>query len=235
MNTAPLSALNDAFVRCRDMDASLDERLAAYSSEVRRYLPDYADAVDRLVERLSRSGAGVTAPQPGDPMPTFVLPDENGRLVSLDHVLQNGPIAITFHRGHWCPWCRISGTALARVRRDITAAGGQVAAIMPERQKFAADFKVSTSYPFPVLTDLDNGYALSLNLAICVGADLERLLSSYGHALPDYQGNDGWMLPIPATFVVGRDGLVKARFIDPDFRRRMLVEELVAGLKAALA
>jgi len=43
------------------------------------------------------------------------------------------------------------------------------------------------------------------------------------------------MLPIPATFVVGRDGVVTARFIDPDFRRRMSVEELVAALKATFA
>lgn len=217
------------------MDASLDERLAAYSREVRKHLPAYADAVDGLVERLCRSGTGLAAPRPGDPMPAFVLPDESGRLVSLDSLLRNGPIAITFHRGHWCPWCRISGSALARVQRDIMAVGGQVVAIMPERQKFATDFKASTNYPFPVFTDVDNGYALSLNLAICVGADLERLLSSFGRSLPDYQGNDAWMLPIPATFVVGRDGVVTARFVDPDFRRRMSVEELVAALKAAFA
>ena len=52
-------------------------------------------------------------------------------------------------------------------------------------------------------------------------------------SLPDYQGNAAWMLPIPATFVVGRDGFVKARFVDPDFRRRMAVEELIGALKAA--
>jgi peroxiredoxin len=235
MTSAPLSALNDAFVRCRDMDASLDVRLEAYSSAVRKHLPAYADAVDRLIERLSRSGAGMTAPRPGDPMPAFVLPDESGRLVSLGSLLRNGPVAITFHRGHWCPWCRISGTALAQIHRDITDAGGRVVAIMPERQKFAANFKADTNYPFPVFTDLDNGYALSLNLAIWVGPDLERLLSSYSRSLPDYQGNDAWMLPIPATFVVGRDGIVTARFIDPDFRRRMSIDELVAALKASSA
>ena len=58
-------------------------------------------------------------------------------------------------------------------------------------------------------------------------------LTAIGRTLPDYQGNDTWMLPIPATFVVGRDGLVKARFVDPDFRRRMAVEELIAALKQA--
>jgi peroxiredoxin len=70
-------------------------------------------------------------------------------------------------------------------------------------------------------------------LAIWVGPDLERLLSSFGRSLPDYQGNDAWMLPIPATFVVSTDGRVAARFIDPDFRRRMSIEELLAALEAA--
>jgi peroxiredoxin len=233
MTAAPAEALAAAFVRSRDMDAALGERLEAYSNAVREFIPAYAEAVDQLVSRLSSSGAGLAAPRPGEPMPPFVLPDERGRLTSLESLLQNGPIAITFHRGHWCPWCRISASAMAQARRDIAAARGQIAAIMPERQRFAMEFKSNTKSPFPVFTDVDNGYALSLNLAIWVGPDLERLLSSFGRSLPDYQGNEAWMLPIPATFVIARDGIVTARYIDPDFRRRMSVEELIAALEAA--
>ena len=169
------------------MDAGLGERLEAYSNAVREFIPAYAEAVDQLVSRLSSSGAGLEAPRPGEPMPPFVLPDERGRLTSLESLLQNGPIAITFHRGHWCPWCRISASVMAQARRDIVAARGQIAAIMPERQRFAMEFKSNTKSPFPVFTDVDNGYALSLNLAIWVGPDLERLLSSFGRSLPDFR------------------------------------------------
>ena len=233
MTSLQLAALADAFVRCRDLDAPLNERLDAYSSAIRKLIPSYADAVDRLVARLSGNGAGASAPQPGEVMPAFVLPDETGRLTSLDSLLRDGPIAITFHRGHWCPWCRISASALAKVHSEIRGTGGHLAAVMPELQTFAAEFKSNTASPFPVLTDVDNGYALSLNLAIWIGPDLKELLSSFGRFLPEYQGNDAWMLPIPATFVVGRDGRVSARFVDPDFRRRMSVEELIAALQAA--
>ena len=82
-----------------------------------------------------------------------------------------------------------------------------------------------------MLTDLDNGYALSLNLAIWLGTEIERLLSDLDMA--GFHSNDGWVLPIPATFVVGRDGMVRARFVDPDFRRRMAIEDLLASLKDA--
>jgi len=233
MTSAALTALREVFLQCRDMDASLQERLDTYSHAVRQIIPSYANAVEGLINRLIDSGAGSGAPDVGDGMPPFILPDENGRLVSLKQLIERGPIAVTFHRGHWCPWCRISINALVRVHGKIAETNGQVVAIMPDRQPFAVEFKREASSPFPVLIDMDNGYALSLNLAIWIGLDLKRLLTSYGRILPDYQGNDAWMLPIPATFVVGRDGLIWARFIDPDFRRRMTVEELLDALKAA--
>ena len=233
MKADPRMALGAAFERCSTMDASLRERLEAYSDAVRDLVPAYAKAVDELVARLRGSGAGDSAPQIGSAMPGFMLPDETGRLIALEDLLRQGPAAITFHRGHWCPWCRISLAALSRAQGDIARIGAQVAAIVPETQEYAAEFKTRVDTPFQILTDIDNGYALSINLAIWVGSELQELLSSYGHSLPDYQANDGWMLPIPATFVVGRDGHVKARFIDPDFRKRASIEQLIGALEAA--
>jgi peroxiredoxin len=80
---------------------------------------------------------------------------------------------------------------------------------------------------------LDNGYALSLNLVIWLGEEMVRFISAAGLDIPKYQGNDSWMVPIPATFVVGRDGRVKARFVDPDYRKRMAIEDLISALRNA--
>jgi peroxiredoxin len=163
-------------------------------------------------------------------MPPFYLPDGQGKIVSLDELLALGPVAVTFHRGHWCPYCRISINALAQVHKEFAAEGSSVVAIMPDRQEFASDLKSVGAVPFPILTDIDNGYALSLNLAIWVGAEMQRLMTGR-QDLPNFQGNDSWMLPIPATFVVGTDGIIKARFVDPDYRKRMAIEELLAALR----
>lgn len=232
MTAKPLAeALEEAFQHCRDMDASLNGRLQALADAVRELGPTFAEAVDRLVSRLQQSGAGASAPGPGDPMPPFVLPDETGRLVSLEQLLSKGPAAVVFHRGHWCPYCRISAAALVQAQKEVEEKGGQIVAIMPDREAFAAELKSEAKAPFPVLTDVDNGYALSLNLAIWVGAEMERMIAQAGWNLPAYQGNDAWMLPIPATFVVGTDGRVKARFVDPDYRRRMAIEEMLEALR----
>src|SRR5690349_12533377 len=112
--TIVADALDEALRQCRDMDAAVNDRLACYAQAVHRLTPDFAAAVDRLVERLAKAGAGAAAPQPGEPMPPFTLPDEAGRMVSLEELLKQGPVAVTFHRGHWCPYCRININALVR-------------------------------------------------------------------------------------------------------------------------
>ena len=222
---------DEAFKRVRDMDASLDEQLRAFAEAARQRRPDFAEAVDRLVERLRRHGAGDAAPQAGEPIPPFVLPDDTGHMVSLDQLLTKGPVAVTFHRGHWCPYCRININALAQAHKDIAAEGGQIVAIMPDRQKFVAEFRSQSNVPFPILTDMDNGYALSLNLTIWVGAEMQKMMEGR-QDLPTFQGNSSWMLPIPATFVVGRDGYIKARFMDPDYRRPMAIADMLAALRS---
>jgi peroxiredoxin len=232
MTSIPLSeSLEEAFQHCRDMDASLNDRLKAFADAVRPLDPSFTGAVDRLIIRLQQSGAGAAAPGPGNPMPPFVLPDETGHLVSLEQLLSKGPAAVVFHRGHWCPYCRISTSALAQAQKEVQDQGSQIVAIMPDRQQFTTELKSEAKVPFPILTDVDNGYALSLNLAIWVGAEMERLMADAGWDLPIYQGNDAWMLPIPATFVVGTDGRIKARFVDPDYRKRMAIEDILNALK----
>jgi peroxiredoxin len=224
-------SFDEAFQRVREMDASLDEQLRTFADAARQRRPDFAAAVDRLVERLRRYGAGGTAPQAGEPMPPFVLPDDAGHMVSLDQLLTQGPVAVTFHRGHWCPYCRININALAQAHKDIAAEGGQVVAIMPDRQKFVAEFKSQSNVPFPILTDMDNGYAMSLNLTIWVGAEMQKMMEGR-QDLPTFQGNNSWMLPIPATFVVGRDGIIKARFMDPDYRKPMAIASVLTALRS---
>jgi hypothetical protein len=118
-------SLRAAFTHARNLNGSLAERLAVYSDAIRQLHSAYARAVDDFVARLNAGGAGVAAPQPGEPMPPFVLPDETGRLTSLADVTGNGPAVVMFHRGHWCPWCRVSFEALAHAY-ELAAARGKV-------------------------------------------------------------------------------------------------------------
>ena len=225
--------LEESFVRCRDLEAPLADRLQAFADELRRLDPRFAAAIDALVSRLAESHAGATAPKVGKPMPPFLLPDDQGRLVRLEDLLGKGPVALAFNRGHWCPYCRINVDALARAEKEVAAEHRHVAAIVPDRQKFAVWLRSEAKAPFPVLTDMDNGYAMTLDLAFYVGDELKHMMVSSGWDPSVSQGTDNWMLPIPATFIIGTDGIIHARFIDPDYRMRMAIEDLLAALRSA--
>ena len=68
---------------------------------------------------------------------------------------------------------------------------------------------------------LVSDYALSIGLMIWVGDRIRALYLKAGLDLSLFKRNEGWFLPIPATFLIGADGVVQARFADPDFRKRM--------------
>jgi peroxiredoxin len=152
-----------------------------------------------LPRRLIASSSGCVNMEPASPprsqgtLPPFVLPDDSGRMVSLHELLTQGPVAVTFYRGHWCPYCRININALAQAHHEIAAEGGQIVAIMPDLRKFVAEFRSESKVPFPILTDMDNGYALSLNLTIWVGAELQKLMEARRN-LPEFHGNSGCYL-----------------------------------------
>jgi peroxiredoxin len=231
----PATTLAEAFEQARSMDAPLSERLSAYARAIRDLNAPFAQAVDRLVGRLRAGSAIVASPKEGEPMPSFLLPDHMGRLVSLEELVASGPVVVTFARGHWCPYCRIAVSALAEIADDANAFGGQIVVIVPDRQSFTARLRAETSARFPILTDLDNGYALSLGLVFWVGEEMQKFMVA-GNVNPgESQGNNSWLLPIPATFIVGRDGIIKARHVDPDYRTRMEIDSVLEAVKLAQA
>ncbi len=219
--------------RCRTLDAPLSGRLQAFADELRSLNPHFASVVDRLIARLEASNVGADAPAVGDPMPDFMLPDQSGRLVTLAEFTSKGPIVIAFHRGHWCPYCRITADALSRIYDDVCALGGDLVVITPEVERFNAELRSSVGAKFPILSDIDNGYALMLSLAFYIGDESKDLLDNAGLDRALFNAGDDATLPIPATFVVARDGRVKARHIDPDFRKRMDVAEILAAVRQA--
>lgn len=215
------------------LDAPLNVRLQSFAERLRELSFPFAEAYDDLVSRLMAGEIGSSAPQVGETMPGFVLPEHSGHLLSLDDLVQNGPAVVSFNRGHWCPFCKIELKTLAEHHAEIAALGACVVSILPDRQAFAGELRAQTLDRLHIVSDIDNGYALSLGLAMWLGDRVKALMKGRGLHVDVYQGSDGWFVPLPATFVVDRDKRVLARHVDPDFRRRMEVDEIMAVLAAA--
>jgi peroxiredoxin len=212
-------------------DTSLNSRLSTYrrESEVRR--PEFAKAYDELVERLNVLDQGQVGPRLGELMPRFDLPDESGHLISLSSLLQTSPVVISINRGHWCPYCKLELRSLAAINNEIERLGARVVSIMPDSARFTDAYITNNDLPFPVLSDIDLGYSLSLGLIFWVGAEIQKLYQEVGVELEKYHGNQAYFLPMAAKFIVGCDGLVKARQVNIEFRERMEPEAIITTLE----
>jgi peroxiredoxin len=224
------TTLSEAFEAICVLDAPLNARLHAYAERLRELNFPFAEAYDTLVARLYAGEIGAEAPAVGERMPPFILPARSVRLVALEELLAKGPVVISFNRGHWCPFCRIELRTIAAYHDELASTGAHVVSVMPDRQRFVGGVAGDTDQAIDILTDVDNGYALSLGLVMWLGDQLRELMRGRGYHLETFHGNDGWFVPLPATFVVGSDGRVLARFVDPALRTRMEVDDTLAAL-----
>ena len=230
MSNVP-STLPEALIEAESRNASLGARLAAYRDSMRRIRPDLAKAYDDLVARLDMLDDGTIGPQIGESLPEFNLPDGNGQLVSLSSLLRSGPAVISLNRGHWCPYCKLELRSLAAIHDEIGRLGARIVSMMPDTATFTGDYAQQNRLPFPILSDIDLGYSLSLGLIFWVGEEIQRLYEDAGVELERYQGNRGHFLPMGAKFIVGQDGLIKARQVNIEFRERMEPEAVLAVLR----
>lgn len=214
------------------LNAPLDRQLAQYVERSGEIIPEVLAAYDRLVAQLERATSGATFLGVRDQLPPFALPDASNRLVHLDDLLEQGSVVVSFNRGHWCPYCRLELRALARAAPHLEARKASIVSIVPETGEHRDRLALAQELPFLMLGDVDLGYTASLGLVVAVNAEVIRIYREFGIDLPRFQGREGWFLPIPATYVVGPDRRIKAGFVNPDFRKRMTIEQIEAALGA---
>lgn len=192
---------------------------------------DWAGLYDRFVEALRLLGVGQTAPAVGAPFPEFSLPNSLGQYRSLDGMLAEGPLVLSFNRGYWCPYCVHELKAWNDVLPELHAAGAQFAAITPEVGGRAALLGNLLDTRAEILADVDGGVALNTGLAFFAGEELLAAYRSWGLNLKELYGTDGGILPVPATFLIDAEGTTRFSFVDPDFRERAEPADVIAALK----
>lgn len=189
----------------------------------------YAAAYDALVARLTAAGAGRRAPRVGQRFPGFALPDSTGRYHTLASLLAGGqPLVISFHRGLWCPWCRVEAAGWGDAAAALAAAGGRLVTISGEIAGGAA--ALAQPAGALALADVDLGLCLALGLVISLPGPLAETYRQGGDDLAALLGGSGRLLPIPATFLVDVAGMVRFAYVDPDFRRRAEPAAVLAAM-----
>jgi peroxiredoxin len=210
-----------------NLDVALRELTASFQ------MPDEVTAViEAANEGIERSGVapGVAV---GEPAPTFRLPSPTGAPVSLTSRLEQGPVVVSFYRGEWCPYCNTELRALQTALPRITALGACLIAISPQRPDDALSVTEKHQLAFDVLSDADQQVIRAYRLQYSFPSDLKDLyLKAFKNDISAENADGTWNLPIPATFVIDRAGVVRARHVAVDYRTRMEPDEIIAALAA---
>jgi peroxiredoxin len=205
--------LADALVRCREGDLS------------------WESIYDSFVGGLHDRGVGRTAPAIGQKLPEFALPNGRGVYFASRDLIAKGPLVLSFNRGGWCPYCRTELSAWAEAMPELHRLGGTFVSVTPEVGGRAEAMRRELGLDSEVLCDVDHGIALELGLAFHLGGELRERYLSCGLDLGEAYGSASWFLPVPATFVIDREGIVRFAFIDPDFRVRAEPAEVLAEVR----
>lgn len=194
--------------------------------------PEVRAAMARADAALAASGIVAGARKAGDAAPDFVLPAARGGAVRLRDLLRHGPVVLSFYRGGWCPYCNLTLRALQAVLPAIHCHGAELVAISPQTPAGSRDTAEANRLAFPVLSDSGSAVARSFGIAFDLAEELRPIYARFGHALPDRNGDAGWVLPIPATYVIGADGVISFAFLDSDYRNRLEPDDILACLAA---
>jgi peroxiredoxin len=190
------------------------------------------DAYEALTQWLRDSGVAEHALKVGDIAPDFLLPDVDGRLVSSGALRKAGPLVVSFFLGDWCPFCTAELCALQTANQSFEAANARLLAITPDTRDLPREYKRRNGFQFTVLSDVDHGVSLSYGVIFSVPDSTKDYLRGRGVDLSDRHGTRSWMLPMPATFIVDQDGVVRHAFVVPDFTRREEPSALLEALRA---
>ena len=188
---------------------------------------------ERSVEELFATGIEDHILPVGELAPEFELHDATGRLIRSQDMLALGPLVIKFFRGRWCPYCATELEAWRDLYPQIREREALMVAIGPQTSRQSDFMAGQHRLPFPILSDPGCALAEKFGLAYTVPEYLRDYYQSILINIPFVNGESSWRLPLPATYVLGRDGRVLFAEAHADFRVRPEPEEAMAALIAA--
>ncbi|WKN45158.1 peroxiredoxin-like family protein [Tunicatimonas pelagia] len=171
------------------------------------------------------------ARQEGDTAVDFTLPNARGQSMSLKEYLQEGPVVLTWYRGGWCPYCNITLRALQQALPEFKAKGANLLALTPELPDKSLSTQEKNELEFEVLTDQANEVVRKYGLVFKLTPEVSELYKK-NFSLAEYNGNDSDELPLAATYVIDKQGIIRYAFLDAEYRHRAEPQEIIEVLKS---
>jgi peroxiredoxin len=210
----------------------LREIFAERKEMIAKYVPAETQQIHtQAVAELKEKHLAANALSVGAKVPHFELEDHNGKVVRSSDLLTNGPLVICFIRGRWCPFCVGQMEAMNLILPQIEQAGATLVAISPQMVKQSFFMHDQHKLRFPLLFDAGNKVARQFGLTYRVPADQESVYRRAFVNLPFTNGDESWELPIPATYIIDRDGTILHASANEDYTERPEPSEIIEFLQ----
>jgi len=209
----------------------LQEAIAAYNLAKQERVPsEILASMAEATESLKATGIEDRAVKTGDTMPDFVLPNQHGEPRRLQDYLAESSVVLNIYRGGWCPYCNMEMKALHDVLPEIEARGAILIGMAPETPDKAMATATRNEIAIDILSDTGNLVSERLGLVFTLPHALRAIYAKIGVDLSAYNGDDSFTLPVPATYIIGRDGVIHYDFVNADYTLRLEPNEIVANL-----
>jgi peroxiredoxin len=195
------------------------------------FTPEETKPAQRVIEQLIAEKIVSSILPVGAKVDDFTLPDSDGHEVTLSEVLKSGLAVIVFYRGAWCPYCNLHLMRFQQHIEQFRTLGATLIAISPQSPDPSATVQRSNGLGFPVLSDLGSHVARQFGVAYTEPAEMARLHEEFGVHLRDFNGGENETLPIPATFIIDRDGRIQWVSADFDYTHRSEPSEVLATVQ----
>ena len=169
--------------------------------------------------------------QIGTRAPDYQAIDADSLTFILADALKKGPVVMIFYRGQWCPFCTKHLSTIQDSLKLVTDKGAIVVAISPQRPEYLKEMVDKTGATFRLLYDerytISDAYDVSYTPTT---RQLIRYNTGMQAKLKQTQSDDSQRLPIPATYLIDRDGVIVWRHFDPDYKKRSTIKEILEHL-----
>jgi peroxiredoxin len=168
--------------------------------------------------------------QVNDDAPAFTAKDQSGKNVSLSDQLKKGPVVLVFYRGQWCPYCNKQLKKLEDSLSLITGKGASLVTVTPEKPESIEKTIKKTKASYPILYDDGLKIMKSYDVAFAVDAATVEKYKGYGIDFNQANGANGANLPVPALYIISKEGKIIFRHFDADYTKRASVAEILEHL-----
>ena len=202
---------------------SYKENLQGLLQQLGQMLPEDKLAIfNNDAKQLGEKYVSALKLKTGDNIPLFSLPNAAGKTINIKDVLQSGAVVLTFYRGTWCPYCNLQLKNYQQILPEIKQAGAQLVAISPMTPDNSLQMKDSNELQFEVLSDVGNKVARQFTTVFTNPRSSIQAMADLGYDFHSFYGDDSAELPVPATFVIARDGTILfAESEGGDYRKRV--------------